>query len=72
MHKQKKYLVEEYETFSNTETHSMEVLLCPKSLMQTGITGAPDVFHLTHYVRLVVCPWAVPEVFTLPFDNLFS
>ena len=40
--------------------------------MQTGIIGAPDVCHQTHYLKPVVCPWAVPEVFTLPFDNLSS
>ena len=40
-----KYLVDAYDMSSNTETHAIEVLLCPKSLMQTGITGAPDFSH---------------------------
>ena len=40
-----KILVDEHDIFSNTETHAIELLLNPKSLMQTDITGAPDLCH---------------------------
>ena len=41
----KKYLADAYDISSNTETHAIEVQLCHKSLMQTDITGAPDLCH---------------------------
>ena len=55
---------------SNTET-VIVIMLQPRSLTQTGIEGAPDLRHPSHYLKSLTCQWAAPKVFILPFE-LFS
>ena len=47
------------------------IMLQPRSLTQTGIEGAPDLCHPSHYLKSLTCRWAAPKVFILPFE-LFS